>query len=66
MGKVIKIAEFGAFVEFLPNVQGLLHISQLDTKRIEKVEEILKEGDKVKVKLLKLKTANSVFQERLL
>ena len=54
MGKVIKIAEFGAFVEFLPNVQGLLHISQLDTKRIEKVEEILKEGDKVKVKLLKI------------
>jgi len=54
MGKVVKIAEFGAFVEFLPNVQGLLHISQLDSKRIEKVEEILKEGDKVKVKLLKI------------
>jgi polyribonucleotide nucleotidyltransferase len=54
LGKVVKIAEFGAFVEFLPNIQGLLHISQLDTKRIEKVEEILKEGDKVKVKLLKI------------
>lgn len=54
MGKVIKLAEFGAFVEFLPGIQGLLHISQLDTKRIEKVEEILKEGDRVKVKLLKI------------
>jgi polyribonucleotide nucleotidyltransferase len=54
MGKVIKITEFGAFVEFMPNQQGLLHISQLDNKRIEKVEEILKEGDKVKVKLLKI------------
>lgn len=54
MGKVIKLAEFGAFVEFLPGIQGLLHISQLDVKRIEKVEEILKEGDRVKVKLLKI------------
>jgi polyribonucleotide nucleotidyltransferase len=54
IGKVIKLAEFGAFVEFLPGIQGLLHISQLDTKRIEKVEEILKEGERVKVKLLKI------------
>ncbi len=54
MGKVIKLAEFGAFVEFLPGIQGLLHISQLDTKRIEKVEEVLKEGERVKVKLLKI------------
>ncbi|MCZ7601779.1 MAG: polyribonucleotide nucleotidyltransferase [Ignavibacteriales bacterium] len=52
--KVIKLQDYGAFVEFLPNIQGLLHISQLDTKRIEKVESVLKEGDKIKVKLIKI------------
>ena len=52
--KVIKLQDYGAFVEFLPNVQGLLHISQLDTKRVEKVESVLKEGDLIKVKLIKI------------
>lgn len=52
--KVIKIQDYGAFVEFLPNVQGLLHISQIDTKRIDKVESVLKEGEMIKVKLLKI------------
>jgi polyribonucleotide nucleotidyltransferase len=53
-GKVIKIMDFGAFVEILPGQQGLLHISQLDHKRIDKVTDVLKEGDMVKVKLLKI------------
>ena len=52
--KVIKIQDYGAFVEFLPNVQGLLHISQIDNKRIEKVTDVLKEGEMIKVKLLKV------------
>jgi polyribonucleotide nucleotidyltransferase len=52
-GRVIKILDFGAVVEFLPNKEGLLHISQIDTKRIEKVTDVVKEGDIVKVKLLK-------------
>lgn len=52
--KVIKLQDYGAFVEFLPNVQGLLHISQLDTKRVEKVESVIKEGDLIKVKLIKI------------
>jgi len=52
--KVIKIQDYGAFVEFLPNVQGLLHISQLDTKRVEKVESVIKEGEMIKVKLIKM------------
>jgi polyribonucleotide nucleotidyltransferase len=46
------IKEFGAFVEFLPGKQGLLHISEISHKRIESMEGVLKEGDKVKVKLI--------------
>ncbi len=53
-GKVVKIAEFGAFVEILPNIQGLLHISQIDVNRVNKVTDVLKEGDVIKVKLIKV------------
>jgi polyribonucleotide nucleotidyltransferase len=53
-GKVISIKEFGAFVEFIPGVQGLLHISQIDTKKIAKVTDVLKEGDKIRIKLLSI------------
>ena len=53
-GKVIKIMDFGAFVEILPGKEGLLHISQIDNKRVNKVTDYLKEGDEVKVKLLKM------------
>jgi len=53
-GKVIKIMDFGAFVEILPGKEGLLHISQIDNKRVNKVTDYLKEGDKVTVKLLKM------------
>lgn len=53
-GKIMKTAEFGAFVEILPGTQGLLHISQIDVKRVDKVEDVLKVGDIVKVKLLKI------------
>ncbi|HET54272.1 MAG TPA: polyribonucleotide nucleotidyltransferase, partial [Ignavibacteria bacterium] len=52
--KVIKIQDYGAFVEFLPNIQGLLHISQLDTKRVDKVDSVIKEGEMIKVKLIKV------------
>jgi polyribonucleotide nucleotidyltransferase len=53
-GKVISIKEFGAFVEFIPGVQGLLHISQIDNKKIAKVTDVLKEGEKIRVKLLSI------------
>jgi len=53
-GKIISIKEFGAFVEFIPGVQGLLHISQIDNKKIAKVTDVLKEGDKIRVKLLSI------------
>jgi polyribonucleotide nucleotidyltransferase len=53
-GPVKKITDFGAFVEILPGKEGLLHISQIEHRRLEKVEEVLKVGDIVTVKLLKL------------
>lgn len=49
---VKTVVEFGAFVEFLPGKEGLVHISELDTQRVAKVEDILNVGDKVKVKLI--------------
>lgn len=51
-GTVKGIKEFGAFVEFLPNKQGLLHISEIMWKRLETMDNIFQEGDKVKVKLI--------------
>ncbi len=51
-GKVVKIMEFGAFVNFLGKQDGLVHISQLDKKRVEKVTDVVKEGDEVSVKVI--------------
>nr|MBF0222634.1 polyribonucleotide nucleotidyltransferase [Desulfobulbaceae bacterium] len=51
-GTVVKIVDFGAFVQILPGTDGLIHISELENKRVEKVTDILKEGDTVKVKVL--------------
>jgi len=53
-GVITKLMDFGAFVEILPGKEGLLHISQIDNKRVEKVSDYFKVGDKVKVKLLKV------------
>ena len=53
-GKVKSILQFGAFVEILPGKDGLLHISEIDHKRVEKVEDVLKEGDIVEVKLIEV------------
>jgi polyribonucleotide nucleotidyltransferase len=53
-GTVRKIMDFGAFVEIFPGTDGLVHISQLDSKRVNKVTDILKEGDKVTVKVLEV------------
>ncbi|MGQ9797878.1 MAG: polyribonucleotide nucleotidyltransferase [Ignavibacterium sp.] len=53
-GVVTKIMDFGAFVEILPGKEGLLHISQIDNKRVNKVSDYFKVGDKVTVKLLKI------------
>jgi len=53
-GRVTSIKDFGAFIEIAPGTEGLLHISEIDWKRVEKVTDVLKEGDMVKVKLLGL------------
>ena len=57
-GKVVRIAEFGAFVEIFPKVDGLVHISQIDTKRTEKVTDVLKEGDVFVVKVIEIDKAS--------
>lgn len=52
LGKVRRITTFGAFVEILPGQDGLVHISELDNRRVNKVEDVLKLGDQVKVKII--------------
>jgi polyribonucleotide nucleotidyltransferase len=54
LGKVKKIVEFGAFVEVLPNTEGLLHISQIAETRIRSVTDVLSEGDEVAVKVIEI------------
>jgi len=61
-GTVKSIKEFGAFVEFLPKKEGLLHISEISWKRLETMEGIFKEGDKVKVKLLDIDPRTGKFK----
>jgi polyribonucleotide nucleotidyltransferase len=51
-GKVKNIMPFGAFVEVMPGKDGLLHISEIEHRRLDKVEEVLKEGDIIDVKLI--------------
>ena len=53
-GTVTRLMDFGAFVEFLPGKEGLVHISKLAWNRVEKVEDVLHEGDKVHVKLIEI------------
>jgi len=57
-GKVKTIVQFGAFVEILPNKDGLLHISEIDWKKIKTVDEVLKEGDEVEVKVIDIDPKN--------
>ena len=54
MGKVVRIMDFGAFVEFLPGKDGLVHISKLDNKRVEKVEDVVHVGDEILVKVIEI------------
>ena len=53
-GPVKSTTAFGAFVEIMPGVEGLLHISELQHGRVEKTEDVVKKGDIVKVKLLEV------------
>ena len=51
-GKVVKIVDFGAFVNILPGKDGLLHVSEISNERVENVSDVLSEGDIIKVKLI--------------
>jgi polyribonucleotide nucleotidyltransferase len=53
-GTVVKIMDFGAFVQLMPGTDGLVHISQLAHRRVNKVSDIVKEGDRIKVKVLEI------------
>ena len=53
-GKVVRTTQFGAFVEVVPGKEGMIHISKLSKERVEKVEDVVKVGDKVKVKTIKI------------
>jgi polyribonucleotide nucleotidyltransferase len=63
-GIVRRIQSFGAFVEILPNRDGLVHISELDTKRVERVEDVVREGDRIRVKVLSVDPEGKVRLSR--
>ena len=63
-GKVVKIAEFGAFVEIFPGSQGLLHISEIANERIKQVTDVLKEGEMIDVKVLEVDRAGRIKLSR--
>jgi len=63
-GIVRRIQSFGAFVEILPNKDGLVHISELDLKRVERVEDVVREGDRIKVKVLSVDPEGKVRLSR--
>lgn len=63
-GKVVKITDFGAFVEILPNTQGLLHISEVAHERIRAVTDVLREGDEIDVKVLDVDRAGRIKLSR--
>jgi polyribonucleotide nucleotidyltransferase len=63
-GKVVKIMDFGAFVEIFPNTSGLLHISEIAHERIRTVSEVLNEGDDVDVKVLDVDRAGRIKLSR--
>ncbi len=60
MGKVMRIMSFGAFIEILPGKEGLLHISKMAKKRIDKVEDVMNIGDEVEVKVTEIDNQNRI------
>ncbi|MBP9707029.1 MAG: polyribonucleotide nucleotidyltransferase [Oligoflexales bacterium] len=64
LGKVIKIMDFGAFIEIKPGSEGLCHISQLDHKRIERTEDVLTEGEEVLVKVIDIDRSGKIKLSR--
>jgi polyribonucleotide nucleotidyltransferase len=63
-GKVVRIADFGAFVEILPNIDGMVHISQLDSERVARVEDVVGLGDEITVMVTGIDDAGKVRLSR--
>ncbi len=64
LGKVKRIMNFGAFVEILPGIEGMVHISQLEHSRVNKVEDVVNIGDEVKVKVIEVDSQGRVNLSR--
>jgi len=63
-GKVVRITDFGAFVEILPNMDGMVHISQLDSERVNKVEDVVRMGDEITVMITGIDPAGKIRLSR--
>lgn len=63
-GKVVRVTDFGAFVEILPNMDGLVHISQLDSQRVNKVEDVVRVGDEITVMVTAIDTQGRIRLSR--
>lgn len=63
-GKVVRITDFGAFVEILPNTDGMVHISQLDTERVQSVEDVVHMGDEITVMITAIDDAGKIRLSR--
>ncbi len=63
-GKVVRITDFGAFVEILPNQDGLVHISQLDSERVNKVEDVVSVGDEITVMITNIDDSGKIRLSR--
>ena len=63
-GRVVSIVDFGAFLEILPGKEGLLHISEIDVNRVERVEDVINMGDEVEVKVVDVDNAGKIRLSR--
>ncbi|MBO5266111.1 MAG: polyribonucleotide nucleotidyltransferase [Ruminiclostridium sp.] len=63
-GKVVRVKEFGAFVEFAPGKEGMVHISELENRRVEKVEDVCDVGDQIIVKIIKIDNQGKIGLSR--
>ncbi len=63
-GKVVRVTDFGAFVEILPNMDGMVHISQLNSQRVEKVEDVVRVGDEITVMVTDIDSAGKIRLSR--
>ena len=64
-GKVVRLADFGVFVEILPGLDGMVHISQLDSERVEKVEDVVSMGDEISVMVTNIDDSGKIRLSRL-